>query len=172
MGQGVITFIKEAGAKIFNHPVKTDGPTEATALKVDKPGEGNEQRNAEIDAAERIKVTLQDLGLAAENLQIVIHNGLATVSGKAEDTPTKEKIILVIGNSEGIAAVQDKIDVEHVEEEATYHTVVEGDTLSKIAKKIYRDALKYPVIFEANKPMLKDPDNIYPGQVLRIPNLE
>ena len=31
------------------------------------------------------------------------------------------------------------------------------------------DAMKYPVIFEANKPMLKDPDKIYPGQVLRIP---
>jgi nucleoid-associated protein YgaU len=29
--------------------------------------------------------------------------------------------------------------------------------------------MKYPAIFEANKPMLKDPDKIYPGQVLRIP---
>jgi nucleoid-associated protein YgaU len=28
------------------------------------------------------------------------------------------------------------------------------------------------VIFEANKPMLSDPDKIYPGQVLRIPDLE
>ena len=44
-----------------------------------------------------------------------------------------------------------------------------GDTLSKIAKEMYGDANKYPVIFEANKPMLKDPDKIYPGQVLRIP---
>lgn len=46
---------------------------------------------------------------------------------------------------------------------------VKGDSLSKIAKKYYGDAKKYPVIFEANKPMLKDPDLIYPGQVLRIP---
>jgi nucleoid-associated protein YgaU len=37
---------------------------------------------------------------------------------------------------------------------------------------LYGDAMKYPVIFEANKPMLKDPDLIYPGQVLRIPTLE
>lgn len=44
-----------------------------------------------------------------------------------------------------------------------------GDTLSKIAKDMYGDADKYPQIFEANKPMLKDPDKIYPGQVLRIP---
>jgi nucleoid-associated protein YgaU len=46
---------------------------------------------------------------------------------------------------------------------------VKGDTLSKIAKAQYGDAMKYPVIFEANRPMLADPDKIYPGQVLRIP---
>ena len=47
-----------------------------------------------------------------------------------------------------------------------------GDTLSAIAQKYYGNAMKYPVIFEANKPMLSDPDKIYPGQVLRIPPLE
>ena len=49
------------------------------------------------------------------------------------------------------------------------YTVQKGDTLSGIAKKMYGEANKYPQIFEANKPMLKDPDKIYPGQVLRIP---
>jgi nucleoid-associated protein YgaU len=49
------------------------------------------------------------------------------------------------------------------------HTVVKGDTLSKIAKAQYGDAMKDPVIFEANRPMIEDPDKIYPGQVLRIP---
>jgi nucleoid-associated protein YgaU len=49
---------------------------------------------------------------------------------------------------------------------------VSGDTLGKIAKKYYGNAMKYPVIFEANKPMLKNPDLIYPGQVLRIPALD
>jgi len=46
---------------------------------------------------------------------------------------------------------------------------MKGDTLSAIAKKYYGDASKYPEIFEANKPMLKHPDKIYPGQSLRIP---
>ena len=55
------------------------------------------------------------------------------------------------------------------EPEGTYYEVQKGDTLSKIAKQHYGDANKYPVIFEANKPMLKDPDEIYPGQRLRIP---
>src|SRR5690606_37044660 len=106
MGQGVITFIKEAGAKIFNNSA-TDSEAVVTASKVTNPGEGNEQITAEAAAAERIKQTLLDLGLEAENLKIVIHNGLATVSGKTGDTSTKEKIILVVGNSEGIAAVRD-----------------------------------------------------------------
>jgi nucleoid-associated protein YgaU len=50
--------------------------------------------------------------------------------------------------------------------------VQRGDTLSKLAKAHYGDAMKYPLIFEANKPMLADPDKIYPGQVLRIPPLQ
>ena len=62
--------------------------------------------------------------------------------------------------------------VEHVETEAQFHTVVSGDSLSKIAKHFYGDPMKYPVIFEANKPMLADPDKIYPGQVLRIPAMK
>jgi nucleoid-associated protein YgaU len=50
-----------------------------------------------------------------------------------------------------------------------FYTVKSGDSLSKIAREFYGDAGKYPQIFEANKPMLKDPDKIYPGQTLRIP---
>ena len=52
--------------------------------------------------------------------------------------------------------------------ERTY-TVVAGDSLSKIAKKMYGDAAKWKLIFEANKDQLTDPDKIKPGQVLRIP---
>jgi pilus assembly protein FimV len=51
------------------------------------------------------------------------------------------------------------------------YTVKRGDTLSKIAQHYYGSAGKYSAIFEANKPMLSDPDKIYPGQKLRIPRL-
>jgi len=47
--------------------------------------------------------------------------------------------------------------------------VVRGDTLSAIAKSQYGSANAYMKIFEANKPMLSNPDKIYPGQLLRIP---
>ena len=69
----------------------------------------------------------------------------------------------------GVGAVNDMLTVRAPEPESQWHTVVSGDNLSKIAKKFYGDPNKYPVIFEANKPMLKHPDKIYPGQVLRIP---
>ena len=65
----------------------------------------------------------------------------------------------------------DNINVRNPEPESIFHEVKSGDSLSKIAKEVYGDAMKYPVIFEANKPMLKDPNEIYPGQILRIPAL-
>jgi nucleoid-associated protein YgaU len=52
-----------------------------------------------------------------------------------------------------------------------FYPVEKGETLSGIAKRLYGDPNKYRKIFEANKPMLKDPDKIYPGQVLRVPPL-
>ena len=67
------------------------------------------------------------------------------------------------------AAVNDMLTVSSPAPEAQFHVVVSGDNLSKIAKKFYGDPNKYPLIFEANKPMLKHPDKIYPGQLLRIP---
>jgi nucleoid-associated protein YgaU len=57
------------------------------------------------------------------------------------------------------------------QKDSTYYTVEKGDSLWKIAEHNYNDGSKYPIIFEANKPMIKDADEIYPGQVLRIPAL-
>ncbi len=52
---------------------------------------------------------------------------------------------------------------------AKTYTVKAGDTLSKIAKSELGDASKYTALFEANRHVLNDPDKIYPGQVLKIP---
>ncbi len=49
------------------------------------------------------------------------------------------------------------------------YVVVSGDSLSKIAKRQYGDAQKWPRIYEANRDIIKNPDLIYPGQELRIP---
>lgn len=93
------------------------------------------------------------------------------VSGEVTQQSDSEKIVLAIGNVDGIETVDNQMTVAVPAPEARYHTVVSGDWLSKIAKIYYGDATKFDVIFEANKPMLQDPDEIYFGQVLRIPNL-
>ena len=49
------------------------------------------------------------------------------------------------------------------------YVVVNGDSLSKIAKREYGDASKWRRIYEANKDLIKDPDLIYPGQELKVP---
>jgi nucleoid-associated protein YgaU len=49
------------------------------------------------------------------------------------------------------------------------YTVVAGDSLSKIAKREYGDASKWPRIFEANRDKIQNPDLIHPGQVLNLP---
>lgn len=162
---GLFSFIKNAGAKIFGI-----GKTDAEEAAEKRVADARRERVEEERAARRLEETIRDLKLKVENLNVHIDDDTARVTGRAYDQSTKEKVILVVGNSEGIATVDDRMSVEHQEPEAQFHTVVSGDTLSKISKKYYGDAMKYPVIFEANKPMLKDPDKIYPGQVLRIPH--
>ena len=160
---GLFSFIKNAGAKVFGIG-KTDA--EEAAEKSAAIEESNKK------AAASLEETVRDLSLEVEDLKISIAGETATITGKAKDQSTKEKVVLVVGNTNGIAQVDDRMEVDHSEPEAQFHTVVSGDTLSKIAKKYYDNAMKYPVIFEANKPMLTDPDKIYPGQVLRIPHIE
>ncbi|MEY8868497.1 peptidoglycan-binding protein LysM [Meridianimaribacter flavus] len=164
---GLFSFIKNAGAKVFGIG-KTDAEEAAEAAEA----AAEAKLKAETAAAGKLEETISDLQLKVENLKVHINDDLATISGMAYDQATKEKVVLFVGNTEGIATVDDQMTVEHVEPEAQFHTVVSGDTLGKIAKKFYGNAMKYPVIFEANKPMLKDPDLIYPGQVLRIPHLD
>ena len=52
--------------------------------------------------------------------------------------------------------------------EGTY-TVVPGDNLSKIASNHYGDSSKWRVIYEANRDLISNPNQIWPGQVLVIP---
>ena len=86
------------------------------------------------------------------------------------------RILATAGNVRGIGSIDDRITLKANEpvadEEKQFYTVQSGDYLSKIAKEVYGDANKYGLIFEANRPMLEDPDKIYPGQTLVIPPLE
>jgi len=165
---GLFSFIKDAGAKLLG----VDEEKEAQAAPAAAGPDPAEVRR-KIDQKRGLALlrTIQDLDLKVEDLQVSVQGDRAHVRGEVPDQATREKVILVAGNTRGIAQVEDDIEVDAAEPEATFYTVEAGDTLWKIAKEHYGEGGKYMLIFEANKPMLQDPDKIYPGQVLRIPPL-
>ena len=163
---GLMSFIKEAGEKLF-------GIGEAKAAEAAVKSAPTPENVAAMSAAagKAIADYIDTQGLAVNGLNVSFDapSGVVAVAGTVADQATKEKVLLCCGNVAGVSSVNDMLVVEAPGPESKWHTVVSGDTLSKIAKTMYGDAMKYPVIFEANKPMLKHPDKIYPGQLLRIP---
>ncbi|SDJ51626.1 LysM domain-containing protein [Pseudomonas delhiensis] len=143
---GILSFVKEAGEKLLG------------GLLGDK-----------AQAAESLKEHVAKVGLGNPNIQVSVEGDKVIVSGEAASQEEKEKILLALGNVEGVAGVEDSISVAQAAPAARFVTVKKGDTLSAIAKAEYGNANAYMKIFEANKPMLSHPDKIYPGQVLRIP---
>lgn len=122
---------------------------------------------------ETLEKEVNDLGLDTSGVDIhVDDDGNVSVKGEAVSQEMKEKIILAVGNVEGVGGVSDEATTVGGGRASQFHTVVSGDTLSAISKKYYGTWKLYPEIFEANKPMLSDPDKIYPGQVLRIPDIK
>ena len=125
------------------------------------------------EAKAALEKEVDDLGLDKTGVEIDVDDeGKVTVSGEAVSQEMKEKIILAVGNVEGVGGVEDKAAAGVGGRESRFHTVASGDSLSAISKTYYGTWKLYPEIFEANKPMLSDPDKIYPGQVLRIPDIK
>ena len=153
---GLFSFIKNAGAKLF----------------------GNKEKEAEMAAEEKAKQLLAHINsfsLRTAGVTASLDGSTVILEGEVDTLHEKNRIIMAAGNIDGIDAVDDRIvltEPVQVIPETQFYTVVKGDWLSKISKKVYGSSKHYNVIFEANKPMLKDPDLIYPGQVLVIPELD
>jgi len=164
---GLLSFVKSAGERVFGKSAETkkkEAAMEAAARK-----QAEEVRRLKM--ARQLESHVKSMGLEVEDANFSYLGGTVTVRGKVDTQETAEKVLLTVGNVNDVEAVDNQLEVTNPEPEAVYHTVASGDYLSKIAKKHYGDANKYHAIFEANKPMLSDPDKIYPGQVLRIPAL-
>ncbi|MEO1569724.1 MAG: peptidoglycan-binding protein LysM [Bacteroidota bacterium] len=149
---GLLDFLKDTGEKLF--------------------GKDNPQ-------PEDVKTMLNDDLPGVEITGVMINDGTVSLHGTADSYSTKNKAVLMAGNVKGIDKVNDdNLKVDTGEPEAPpepvveYYTIQSGDSLSKIAKAKYGDAMKYPTIFEANKEVIKDPNKIYPGQKIVIPKLE
>ncbi|MBC7480569.1 MAG: peptidoglycan-binding protein LysM [Rhizobacter sp.] len=162
----LISFFKDAGEKLFGHK-----PAEAAAAAPDDAALQAQSDAANQTAATAIASYIATQNLTVDGLDVGFDGATGTVSvaGEAADQATKEKVILCCGNVHGVSQVDDAMTVREPAEESSYYTVVRGDTLSAIAKAQYGNANGYMKIFEANKPMLSNPDKIYPGQLLRIP---
>ncbi len=152
---GLGSFLKNVGEKIFGG------------------GETPEEQ------AQKVRDHVSKYGFDLSGIQFTVADDKVTISGEAKDWEEKGKIYVAAGNVEGIDGVNDQMTVRPAPVQTAtpaatvaqpkYHTVESGDTLSKIAKELYGDVNAYNRIFEANRPMLSDPDKIYPGQVLVIP---
>ena len=163
----LLDFIRDAGEKLFNVGAK---PTAAPAAS--QSGAGKQEVDAaNAKAGDAILDYIKAQNLHATGLTVTYDGATHTASvyGVAPDQETKEKIVLCCGNVAGVEHVDDRMSVDQSGAQAKFYTVKSGDTLSKIAKESYGDANQYTKIFEANRPMLKNPDKIYPGQTLRIP---
>ena len=165
---GLFDFVKDAGERIFG------GGEEAPAAPAAPEAADAGRAAANQEAAVALAVHIRHLGFRVNDLQVEFDGSTATVHGSVASQREREIVVLTAGNTKGVARVDDRMTVDAPEPEpaAVMYTVVSGDTLSGIAKAQYGNAMKYVTIFEANKPMLEDPDKIYPGQVLRIPPIE
>lgn len=151
---GLFSFIKEKGAKIF----------------------GKKEEEAQVEEKKTLKAQalldyVKQLGLPYNSIKISVTDDDVKIEGEVASQQDAEKILLAIGNVEGVDQVDNLMAVAEPAPQAQFYTVVSGDTLSKISKQYYGDANKYHTIFDANRPMLDHPDKIYPGQVLRIPEM-
>ena len=144
---GLFDFIKEAGKAL---------------------GIGGED---EPPSAEELKKELDSHNLGTDNVTVEVEGDKVIMKGQVDDQSVFEKAVVAVGNTLGISQVETEVEVPDAKD-PVFHTVKKGDTLWAIAKEQYGNGSKYNAIFEANKPMLSHPDKIYPGQVLRIPELD
>jgi len=151
---GLFSFFKDAGSKIL--------------------GKGNDDEAIKNE----IENSFEDEPV--QGLVVNVEDGVVTLAGVAKDNATREKVILIAGNVEGVESVNadQLVSTEMIEAsnerdlpEPRFYTIQKGDTLWAIAQEYYNDGSKYPVIVEANIEVIKDADKIYPGQSIRIPEL-
>jgi nucleoid-associated protein YgaU len=152
-----LNFLKTVGNKIFGHD---EAKPEQSGMAADMVSTLRSQA---------LQKLLDSMHLDISNVALSVEGENVTVSGDAADQATKEKVTLTLGNVEGISAVDNNMVVPEETEESRFYEVQKGDSLWKISTEMYGDGSRYQEIVDANQPMIKNADLIYPGQQLRIP---
>ena len=175
---GIFDFIRNAGNKVFNRDKDNDADSiEDVRRHLAQHGVPTKDVTIMLDGE---KVTLMGYvpTLDIKEKTVLLAGNIDGVS-KVDDRlhvgvrPGQPAPTIAAGGTLGTGTGKVHMSADETGSgpawQSRTYTVEKGDTLSQIAKKFYGDASDYPLIFEANKPMLADPDKIYPGQVLRIP---
>ena len=144
---------------------------------------GEKLFTSDEDAAGKIYDYMSANNPGIQDLSVIFRDGIVTLIGITDKPEAAQKAVLMAGNVEGVKEVVANIDVTEVDSETTsgsvkkalepenieFYEIKSGDTLSKIAERVYGNAEDYMRIFEANREIIKDPDKIYVGQKIRIP---
>ena len=178
---GMFDFIKNAGEKIF----KPGEARKESAIKEHMDGFGGDYAGVSVEVDGDLATLSGSVPSVAAREKAVLIAGNIDGIDRVDDrltvnAPASAATAPDFSNvSGGVASTEASLGTGIAggglasagggEADSRFYTVQKGDTLSKIAREFYGEASKYPQIFEANKPMLKDPDKIYPGQMLRIP---
>ncbi len=113
------------------------------------------------------------LNLGIDNFKVFVTPAkVAKLSGQAKTQADKEKAIQCVGNHAGVDRVDDSELTAPTAPPGVFHTVVKGDTLSLIAKRYYGIIMAYPVLGDANQPLIKDVDKVEPGWIIRVPPIQ
>jgi nucleoid-associated protein YgaU len=143
---GLFDFVKEIGHKLFSK---------------------------KEEAAPAIQKHIEEANPGVQDLKVEFDDGVVSIAGKAASPEAMQKAVLMAGNVKGVGEVKvaglEVANAPAQEAPVEYYIIQKGDNLSKIAKRYYGDPNKYPLIFEANREVIKDPDLIFPGQKIRIP---
>lgn len=134
---------------------------------------GRKLFSKEEDASKAVTEHLSEDNPGVEDLNVVVENGMAKISGAASSAIALEKAVLMAGNVAGIINVNiDDVVLKSGETLAgddEFYVIQKGDSLWKIAEKAYGNGAKYKEIVEANKEVIKDENKIFEGQKIRIP---
>ena len=139
---------------------------------------GSRLFTSDADAGGKIAAEINANNPGIDNLKVEFRDETAFLSGEAKSAEAVQKAVLIAGNTSGVSKVNvDGLKLPGGVSASTietaggvqYYIIQSGDNLSKIAKQFLGDASKYPVIFEANREVIKDADKIFPGQKIRIP---
>lgn len=160
-------FIPDAGRQLPE--IRQKGAH--TASKSRSEEEELEDEVPNFSAAQRLEQLASELGLPTEGIHIQIEDETVLLKGMVNSQETKEKLILLSGNLQGISEVVEELTTENAEEESHFHTVTREDNLKLIAEKYFEDSNRFEEIMQANSPFIEKEGDIYPGMVIRIPSL-